>query len=283
VLHLKIFKGLPGGLHRLGAWCRLRCLELPDPLLQLLLFLLYLELMLGEHVFPNGEIRLLPSEIHLPPVQGLLLRLEVLLSEGDVAGLALELLLPLLQPLHSLGLMDSLGFQGLVQDTQLGLVFCCEGLPLRHGLLPLGHLLLPPGRLQLPGAHLLEVPLVLLAVSLKLGPLEDELVGHRLGALLQLGVPVAEALVLSLKRLPLSQNCCPSVAKDLVGVGLHTGEGDWRSFLLGTRPEPSPKHHVHLLWSRWRVGAGSASCVTSSVWRGCGSPNWDLFRRCDAA
>jgi hypothetical protein len=185
-----------------------------------------------------------------------------------VAGLALELLLPLLQPLHNLGLMDPLGFQGLVQGTQLGLVFCCEGLPLRHGLLLPGHLLLPPGRLQLPGAHLLEVPLVLVAVPLDLGLLGDELAGRHLGALLQLGAPVAEALVLSLKRLPLPQNCCPSVAKDLVGAGQHTGEGDWRSFLLGTRPEPSPEHHLHLLWSRRRVGAGRASCVTPSVRRG---------------
>jgi hypothetical protein len=247
VLCLKIFKGLPGRLHRLGARCRLRCLELLDLLLQLLLFLLRLELVLGqqltapsEHFFPEGEI-------HLPPVQGLLLRLEVLLGKGGIAGLALELLLPLLQPLHSLGLMDPLGFQGLVQGTQLGLVFCCEGLPLRHSLLPPGHLLLPPGRLQLPGAHLLEVPLVLLAVPLELGPLGDELAGRPLGTLLQLSVPVAEALVLSLKRLPLPQDCCPSVTKDLVGAGQHTGEGDWRSFLLGTRLEPSPEHHLHLL------------------------------------
>ena len=59
-------------------------------------------------------------------------------------------------------------------------------------------LLLPLGRLQLPGAHLLEVPLVLLAVSLELGPLGDELSGRHPGVLLQLGAPVAEALVLNL-------------------------------------------------------------------------------------
>jgi hypothetical protein len=129
----------------------------------------------GEHFFPEGEIRLPPGEVHLPPVKGLLLRFKFLLGEGGVAGLALELLLPLLQPLHSLGLLDPLGFQGLVQGTQLGSELCCEGLPLRHGLLPPGHLLLPPGRLQLPGAHLLEVPLVLLAVPLELGPLGEEL------------------------------------------------------------------------------------------------------------
>ena len=153
---------------------------------------------LGEHFFPKDKIHLSPGEVRLPPVQGLLLRLEVLIGEGGIAGLALELLLPLLQPLHSLGLLDPLGFQGLVQGTQLGLVLCCEGLPLRHGLLPPGNLLLPPGCLQLPGAHLLEVPLVHLVVPLELGPLGEELSGRRLGALLQLGAPVAEALVLSL-------------------------------------------------------------------------------------
>jgi hypothetical protein len=88
-------------------------------------------------------------------------------------------------------------------------------------------------RLQLPGIHLLEVLLVLLTVLLKLGPLRDELAGCHPGALLQLGAPVAEALVLGLKRLPLPQNCCPSVTKDLVGEGQHAGEGDWRSFFHG--------------------------------------------------
>jgi hypothetical protein len=107
-------------------------------------------------------------------------------------------------------------------------------------------------------------------------------VGHRLGALLQLGAPVAEALVLSLKRLPLPQNCCPSVTKDLVDMRQHTGEGDWHNFLLGTRPESSPEHHLHLLQSRRGVGAGCASCVTPSVRRGRGSPSWGLLRRCDA-
>jgi hypothetical protein len=99
----------------------MRRLELPDPLLHLLLFLLRLELVLGqhlaspgEHFFPEGEIHLPPGEVRLPPVQGLLLRFKFLLGEGGVAGLALELLLPLLQPLHNLGLLDLLGFQGLV-------------------------------------------------------------------------------------------------------------------------------------------------------------------------
>jgi hypothetical protein len=59
----------------------------------------------GEHLFPEAEICLSPSEVCLPPVQGLLLRLKIFLGEGGVAGLALELLLPLLQPLHGLDLL----------------------------------------------------------------------------------------------------------------------------------------------------------------------------------
>jgi hypothetical protein len=254
VFCLEILEGLSGGLHCLGARRRLRRIELADLLLQLPLFFLYFELVLGqqlappgEHFFPEGEIRLSPGEVRLPPIQGLLLRLKVLLGEGGVAGLALELLLPFLHPFHILDLLGPLAFQSLVQSTQLGLVLCHEGLPLGHGFLPPGHLLLPPRRLQLPGAHPLEVPLVLLVVPLELGPLEDELSGHRLGALLQLGASVTDALVLSLKRLPLPQDCCPSVTKDLEGMGQHAGEGDWRSFLLGTRPESPPKHHLHLL------------------------------------
>jgi hypothetical protein len=97
-----------------------------------------------------------------------------------------------LEPLHSLDLLGPLGFQSLVQGTQLGLVLCCEGLPLGHDLLPPGHLLLPLGRLQLLGAHPLKVPLVLLAVPLEFGPLGDELSGRRPGALLQLGALVTE-------------------------------------------------------------------------------------------
>jgi hypothetical protein len=106
--------------------------------------------------------------------------------------------------------------------------------------------------------------------------------GRRPGALLQLGAPVTEALVLSLKRLPLPQDCCPSVTKDLVGTGQHAREGDWRRFLFGTRPESPPKHHLHLLRSRRGVGAGRASYVTPSVESGRGSPSWDLLRRSDA-
>jgi hypothetical protein len=66
-------------------------------------------------------------------------------------------------------------------------------------------------------------------------------------------------------------------------MGQHAGEGDWRSFLLSTRPELSPKHHIHLFWRKWGVGAGHASGVTPRVGSGRGSPSWDLLRHCDAA
>jgi hypothetical protein len=107
--------------------------------------------------------------------------------------------------------------------------------------------------------------------------------GRRLGALLQLGAPVTEVLVLSLNRLPLPQDCCLSFTKDLVGTGQHAGEGDWRNFFLGTGPESLPKHHLQLLRSRWGVGAGCASCVIPSVGSGRRSPSWDLLRYCDPA
>jgi hypothetical protein len=98
-----------------------------------------------------------------------------------------------------------------------------------------------------------------------LGLLGGELSGRRLSLFLQLGAPVTEALVLSLKRLPLPQDCCLSVTEDLVGTGQHVGEWDWRRFLLGARPEPPPKHHLHLLRRRRGVGTGRASGVTPSV------------------
>jgi hypothetical protein len=286
---LEIFEGLSGGLHSLGTRRRLRHIELADLLLQLPLLFLCFELMLsqqlaspGQHFFPEGEICLSPGEIHLLPVQGQLLLLKVFLSEGDVTGLALELLLPFLQPFHDLYLLGPLGFQCLVQSTQFALVLRREGLPLGHSFLPPSHFLLPPGRLQLPGTHTLEVFLVLLVVLLELGPLGGELPGCRLGALLQLDAPVTEALVLSFKCLPLPQYCCLSFTKNLVGAGQHAGEGDWRRFLLGTRLESPPKYHLHLLRSRRGDGAGRAPCVTSSVGNGHRSPSWDLLRRGDA-
>jgi hypothetical protein len=210
VFCLEIFEGLSSGLHCLGTRRRLRHIELADLLLQLPLLFLCFELVLGqqlaspsEHFFPEGKICLSPGEIRPPPIQGQLLLLKVFLGKGDVAGLALELLLPFLQPFHGLYLLGSLGFQSLVQSTQLGLVLRREGLPLGHGFLPPGHFPLPPGRLQLPGTHPLEVFLVLLVVSLEWGPRGGELSGRRLGALLQLGAPVTEALVLNVEGLSL--------------------------------------------------------------------------------
>jgi hypothetical protein len=70
-------------------------------------------------------------------------------------------------------------------------------------LLLLGQPLLLLGHLLLSGEHLLEVLPVVLAVPLKLGPLGGELAGRCIGALLQLGTLVAEALVFGLERLPL--------------------------------------------------------------------------------
>jgi hypothetical protein len=96
----------------------------------------------------------------------------------------------------------------LVEGIQLGLELRDDLLPLVQVLLLLGQLLLLSGHLQLPSEHLLEVLLVVLAVPLKLGPLEGELAGCCLSALLQLGTPVAEALVFGLQRLPLPQDHC---------------------------------------------------------------------------
>jgi hypothetical protein len=263
VLRLKILEGLPDGIHRLETLGHLCRVELADLLLQLFFFLLRLELVLsqqlaspGEHFLPEGEILLPPGEVRLPPgevclspVQGLSLCFKLLLGEGGITGLSLELLQQLLQPLHSRGLLDLLLFQDLVQGTQLSPELCCEGLLLIHGLLHLGQLLLPPGRLQLSGVHLLEVPFVILAVSLKLGPLGGELAGRRLGALLQLGAPVAEALMLGLKHLPLLQDRRLGLMKSLMGTRQHSGEGNWHCFWLGAGLEPPPKNHLCLLQS----------------------------------
>jgi hypothetical protein len=196
MLRLEIFKCFLRRLHRLGARCCLRRLELPDPLFQLFLLLLRLELMLGQqlilpfkHFLPEGVVLLPPGEIRCPLIQGRILLLEVLLGQGNVAGLVLQLPLPFLDPLHSRGLLGPLLFQDFVHGTQLGPKLCDDLLPLVQGLLPLGQPLLLSARLQLPGVHLLEVLFVVFAVPRELGPLKGELVGRRLGALLQLGKP----------------------------------------------------------------------------------------------
>jgi hypothetical protein len=97
MLRLEILKRFLHHLRRLGARCSLCRLELLDPLFQILLPLLRLELMLGQqlippfkHFLPEGEVLLPPGEIHCPLIQGGILRLEVLLSQGNVAGLVLH-------------------------------------------------------------------------------------------------------------------------------------------------------------------------------------------------
>jgi hypothetical protein len=213
MLRLEVFKCFLHRIHRLGARCclrRLRRLEPVDPLLQRPLLLLRLELMLGQQLLPPfkhfllegeillppGKVRLPPGEVRLLPIQGLSFRFKLLLGEGGIAGLALELSLQLLQALHSHGLLDPLLLQDFVEGTQLGLELCDDILPLVQGLLLLGQPLLLPARLQLPGVHFLEVLIVVFVVPCQFGPLKGELVGRRLGALLQLGAPVAEVLVL---------------------------------------------------------------------------------------
>jgi hypothetical protein len=103
LLRLEIFKRLLHRLHCLGArrcLCRLRRLELAKPLLQRPLLLLCLELMIGQqllspfkHFLPEGEVLLLPGEIRRPLIQGGILFLEVLLSQGNAAGPVIQLLL----------------------------------------------------------------------------------------------------------------------------------------------------------------------------------------------
>jgi hypothetical protein len=141
----------------------------------------------------------------------------------------------------------------------------------------LGQLFLLPARLQLPGEHPLEVLLVVLAVPRQLGPLEGELAGHCLGALLQLGTPVAEALVLSLQRLPLPPDHRLGLLKGLMRSRQHPGEGNRHHFWLGAGPEPPPKNHLCLLRSGWRDGAGRAPHVDLDDGGGC---SWGLLYCC---
>jgi hypothetical protein len=230
-----------------------------------------------KHFLPEGEVLLLPGEIRRPLILGRILLLEVLLGQGNVAGLVLQLSLPFLDPLHSRSLLGPLLFQNFVHGTQLGTQLCDDLLPLVQGLLPFGQPLLLPARLQLPSVHLLEVLLVFFVVSHEFGPLKGKLLGHRLGALLQLGAPVAEALVLRFQRLPFSPNRRLGLMKSLMGTRQHPGEGNRRCFWLGAGSEPPPKNHLRLLQSGRRVGAGHAPRVTLD---GGGGRSWDLLRCC---
>jgi hypothetical protein len=174
-------------------------------------------------------------------------------------------------------MLDPLLLQDFVEGIQLGLELRDDLLPLVQVLLLLGQPLLLPGHLHLPGVHLLEVRLVVLAVLLKLGLLGGELAGHCLGALLQLGTPIAEALVFGLKRLPLPQDRRLSLLESLMGMRQHPGEGNWRCFWLGAGPEPPPKNHLRLLQSGRRVGAGRAPRTDLD---GGGGRSWGLLCCC---
>ena len=124
MLRLEIFKCFLRRLHRLGVRCRLHRLKLPDPLFQRYLLLLRLELMLGQqlippfkHFLPEGEVLLPPGEIRRPLIQGSILLPEVLLGQGNAAGLVIQLPLQPLQALHSHGLLDPLLLQDFVEGT----------------------------------------------------------------------------------------------------------------------------------------------------------------------
>jgi hypothetical protein len=138
----------------------------------------------GEVLPPPDEVRLLPGKVRLPPIQGLSFRFKLLLGEGGVAGLAIEISLQLLQALHSHGLLGPLLLQDFIEGIQLGQELYDNLLPLVQVLLLLGQPLLLPARLQLPGVHLLEVLLVVFAVPHQFGPLKGEPLGCRLGVLL---------------------------------------------------------------------------------------------------
>jgi hypothetical protein len=70
----------------------------------------------------------------------------------------------------------------------------------------LAKLLSLSGHLLLSVRHLPDVLLEVLTLLLKLSMLRGELAGCCLSAPLQLGAPIAKALVLSLERLPLSSD-----------------------------------------------------------------------------
>ena len=68
--------------------------------------------------------------------------------------------------------------------------------------------------------------------------------GHRLSALLQLGTPVAKALVLGLERLPLPPDSRLGFLEGLMSAGQHLGEGSQRCPRIDARPERSPKDNL---------------------------------------
>jgi hypothetical protein len=116
--------------------------------------------------------------------------------------------------------------------------------------------------------------------------------------LLQLGEPVAKALVLGLERLPLPPDSRLGFLEGLMSAGQHLGEGSQHCFRFGARPERSPEKNLWILWSWRRDRAGHAPhayhrrCVRryrrrwicNSCWRHCHlwTPSWNLGtrRRC---
>jgi hypothetical protein len=174
-----------------------------------------------------------------------------------------------MQALHSRGLLDPLLLQDFVEGTQLGLELRDDLLSLVQVLLLLGQPLLLLGHLQLPGVHLLEVLLVVLTVPLKFGPLEGELVGRRIGALLQLGTPVAEALVFGLQRLPLPQDRCLSLVKSLIGTRQHPRRGIGAA--SGSAPDQSRHPKITSVSSRVGVGMELDAPPASTSMAGAGA------------
>jgi hypothetical protein len=133
---------------------------------------------------------------------------------------------------------------------------------------------------------------------LKLGPFRCELAGRRLSAPLQLGTPIAKALVLGFERLPLSPDSRLGFLEGLVSASQHLREGSQRRSRLDTRQEWAPKNNLWTLqsWQRDRAGrtphAYHRRCVRwyrrcwvcNSCWRRLHfwTPSWNLGtrRRC---
>jgi hypothetical protein len=130
-----------------------------------------------------------------------------------------------------------------------------------------------PGHLLLSVRHLPDVLLEVLTLLLKLGPLRGELAGCRLSAPLQLGAPVAKALVLGLERLPLSPNSRLGFLEGLVSASQHLRERSQRRSRLDTRPEWTPKNNLRTLRS-WR--GDRAGCAPHAYHRRC----IRRYRRC---
>jgi hypothetical protein len=93
-------------------------------------------------------------------------------------------------------------------------------------------------------------------------------VGRGLGALLQLGAPITEALVLGRERLPLPQDRRLGLPESLMSAGQHPREESWCRFWLGAMTEP-PKSlgppKVVLVQRTSDNPAGAPDHLTSSI------------------